>query len=317
MPKRFGETTALVTGGSGFIGSNLCRRLLNDGLNVICVDNNFSSSKSNIFDLMENKKFEFVRHDITFPLYCEVDQIYNLACPASPIHYQRDPVQTTKTCVHGAINILGLAKRVGAKVLQASTSEVYGDPTEHPQKETYLGNVNPLGVRACYDEAKRCAESLFFDYHRQYGVEIKIARIFNTYGPYMNQNDGRVISNLIVQSLSGEEVTIYGEGRQSRSFCFVDDLVEGLIRLMNSDESCIVVNLGNPEEITVLELARLIGQKIPTGGPLSHKKLPEDDPRRRCPDISLAIQHLDWRPQVALNDGLDKTIEYFKKCLTC
>lgn len=301
-----------VTGGAGFVGSNLCRRLLEEGNEVIAVDNLFTSNKSNIYDLLSNPRFEFIRHDITFPLYIEVDEIYNLACPASPIHYQHDPIQTTKTCVSGSINMLGLAKRLGIKILQASTSEVYGDPEVHPQVESYWGKVNPIGIRSCYDEGKRCAETLFLDYYRKHKLDIKIARIFNTYGPYMQENDGRVVSNFINQSLKGKSITVYGDGSQTRSFCYIDDLVEGLIRLMNSDYNY-PVNLGNPNEMTVKELAYNIGKLTGNNIDIVYKELPSDDPLQRKPDISLAREILYWNPRVNLEEGLSKTIEYFKK----
>lgn len=302
----------LVTGGAGFLGSHLCRALLESGNEVICVDNYYTGNKTNILDLLEHPYFEVLRHDITFPLYLEVEQIYNLACPASPVHYQYDPVQTTKTSVHGAINMLGLAKRVGARILQASTSEVYGDPSQHPQLENYWGNVNPIGIRACYDEGKRCAETLFYDYHRQHNLGIKVARIFNTYGPGMLADDGRVVSNFIVQALTGQELTIYGEGTQTRSFCFVDDLVRGLIALMNSDKTVTgPINLGNPIEFTIKELASTILEKIKSDSKLVFKPLPGDDPKQRCPDISKAKELLDWAPTINLSDGLNKTIPYF------
>ncbi len=306
----------LVTGGAGFIGSHLCERLLNEGNEVICVDNFFTGSKRNIVHLLSNPYFELVRHDITFPLYVEVDEIYNLACPASPIHYQFDPVQTTKTSVHGAINMLGLAKRLKVKILQASTSEVYGDPMVHPQPESYWGNVNPIGPRACYDEGKRCAETLFFDYHRQHKVKIKVARIFNTYGPRMHHNDGRVVSNFIVQSLLGEDITVYGDGNQSRSFCYVDDLVDGLIKLMNTDDSIIgPINLGNPEEVSILQLAEKVIELTGSRSKIVFKPLPEDDPKRRNPDITIARKILNWEPTVKLEEGLKKTIAYFEEVL--
>jgi UDP-glucuronate decarboxylase len=306
----------LVTGGAGFLGSHLCERLLNDGHEVICVDNCFTGDKSNIYHLISNPRFEFLRHDITFPLYLQVDEIYNFACPASPVHYQFDPVQTTKTSVHGAINMLGLAKRLKIKILQASTSEIYGDPEVHPQKENYWGYVNSIGVRSCYDEGKRCAETLFFDYHRQHKVKIKIARIFNTYGPRMLPNDGRVISNFIVQALNNETITIYGNGTQSRSFCYVDDLIEGLVRLMNSPDTFTgPVNLGNPEEYTILELAQKIIDLTGSSSILEQRPLPSDDPRRRCPDITLADTELGWKPKVHLEQGLIKTISYFENLL--
>lgn len=306
----------LVSGGAGFIGSHLCARLLDAGKTVICADNYFTGTKSNIASLMGHRNFEAIRHDVTFPLYIEVDQIYNLACPASPIHYQYDPVQTTKTSVHGAINMLGLAKRTGARIFQASTSEVYGDPEVHPQTEDYWGRVNPIGPRSCYDEGKRCAETLFFDYHRQHGLEVKVARIFNTYGPHMHPNDGRVVSNFIVQALTGKDITIYGSGEQTRSFCYVDDLVEGFIRLMASDASVTgPINLGNPSEFTMLELAEKVITLTETTSKITFKPLPQDDPRQRQPDISLAKSALDWSPTVTLEDGLKETIAYFRKRL--
>ncbi|HAN28204.1 MAG TPA: NAD-dependent dehydratase [Halieaceae bacterium] len=304
----------LVTGGAGFLGSHLCERLLADGHDVLCVDNFFTGSRDNVLHLLGNPRFELLRHDVTFPLYVEVDQIYNLACPASPIHYQADPVQTTKTSVHGAINMLGLAKRVNARILQASTSEVYGDPEVHPQQEGYWGRVNPVGPRACYDEGKRCAETLFFDYYRQHGLRIKVARIFNTYGPRMHPNDGRVVSNFIVQALSGAPITLYGDGQQTRSFCYVDDLIEGLIRLMNTpDDVTGPVNLGNPVEFTIRELAQQVLAKTRSSSELLQEPLPEDDPRQRQPDIGLAKALLDWEPVVPLADGLDRTIDYFRR----
>ena len=306
----------LVTGGAGFIGSFLCERLLDQGAEVLCVDNFFTGTRSNVAHLMANPRFELMRHDVTFPLFVEVDQIYNMACPASPIHYQFDPVQTTKTSVHGAINMLGLAKRTKARILQASTSEVYGDPEIHPQEESYWGNVNPIGPRSCYDEGKRCAETLCFDYHRQHGVEIKVARIFNTYGPRMHPNDGRVVSNFIMQALRGEDITIYGDGSQTRSFCFVDDLVDGLIGLMNTDTGVTgPINLGNPGEFTIKELAELVIEMTGTSSKLVQKPLPQDDPRKRKPDITRARDTLGWEPQVKLRDGLEKTIAYFKEKL--
>lgn len=306
----------LVTGGAGFIGSNLCERLLGEGYDVLCVDNYYSSTKDNIAHLFGNPRFEVLRHDVTFPLYVEVDQIYHLACPASPIHYQRDPVQTTKTSVHGSINMLGLAKRTGARILLASTSEVYGDPTVHPQPETYWGNVNTIGPRSCYDEGKRCAETLFFDYYRQHGLEIKVMRIFNTYGPRMHPNDGRVVSNFIVSALRGEPLTIYGEGTQTRSFCYVDDLVEGMVRLMNSPVDVIgPINIGNPGEFTVKELADKVLQLIASPAGIEYLPLPQDDPVRRQPDITRARETLDWEPTVTLEDGLPRTIEYFRHAL--
>ena len=303
----------LVTGGAGFIGSFLCEALLSRGHDVLCVDNFFTRSRHNVERLLDHKRFELMRHDVTFPLYVEVDEIYNLACPASPIHYQRDPVQTTKTSVHGAINMLGLAKRVKAKILQASTSEVYGDPIEHPQTEAYWGNVNPIGPRACYDEGKRCAETLFFDYHRQHKLRIKVARIFNTYGPRMHPNDGRVVSNFIVQALKGNPITIYGEGKQTRSFCYVDDLVDGLMRLMGSaDDFTGPVNLGNPGEFTILELANKVVAMTGSTSKIEFKPLPSDDPTQRKPDIALAERVLGWRPKVALEQGLVHAIGYFQ-----
>ena len=306
----------LVTGGAGFLGSFLCERLLNDGHDVLCMDNFFTGRKANIAHLMDNKYFEIMRHDVTIPVYVEVDEIYNLACPASPVHYQFDPVQTTKTSVHGAINILGLAKRIKAKVFQASTSEVYGDPSVHPQPESYWGNVNPIGVRSCYDEGKRCAETLFFDYKRQHNLEIKVARIFNTYGPRMHPQDGRVVSNFIIQAIKNEPITIYGDGKQTRSFCYCDDLVEGFIRLMNSDESITgPINLGNPGEFTMLELAENILKLTNSSSELVYEPLPEDDPKQRRPDISLAKEQLNWSPKIDLNEGLKKTISYFENLL--
>ena len=303
----------LVTGGAGFIGSHLCTRLVADGADVLCVDNFFTGTKDNIVNLFDNPNFELMRHDVTFPLYVEVDEIYNLACPASPIHYQHDPVQTTKTSVHGAINMLGLAKRVRAKILQASTSEIYGDPEVHPQPETYKGNVSPIGPRSCYDESKRCAETLFFDYRRQHNLGIKVARIFNTYGPNMHPNDGRVVSNFIVQALRGDDITIYGDGGQTRSFCYVDDLVKGLIRLMASDDEVTgPVNLGNPGEFSIKELAEKVIAKTGAKSDIVYGDLPEDDPMQRCPDISAAKAQLGWQPTIALDQGLEKTIDYFK-----
>lgn len=306
----------LITGGAGFLGSHLCEKLLAQGHEVICVDNCFTGTKSNIYHLIDNPKFEFLRHDVTFPLYLEVDEIYNLACPASPIHYQFDPVQTTKTSVHGAINMLGLAKRTKAKILQASTSEVYGTPEIHPQPESYWGNVNPIGPRSCYDEGKRCAETLFFDYYRQHSLPIKVARIFNTYGPRMHPNDGRVVSNFIIQCLKGEDITVYGKGDQTRSFCYVDDLIDGFVRLMESPESFTgPVNLGNPTEFSILELTEKIVHL--TGSKSKHVflPLPQDDPTQRKPDISLAKAQLGWEPKVPLEEGLVKTIDYFKRLL--
>jgi len=306
----------LVTGGAGFVGSHLCDRLMADGFDVLCVDNFYTGNRDNIIDLIDNPHFEMMRHDVTFPLYVEVDEIFNLACPASPIHYQLDPVQTTKTSVHGAINMLGLAKRTGAKILQASTSEVYGDPEVHPQTEDYLGNVNPIGPRGCYDEGKRCAETLFFDYHRQYGTNIRVARIFNTYGPRMHPDDGRVVSNFIVQALRDKPITIYGDGSQTRSFCYVSDLIDGLMALMEtSDDVTGPVNLGNPREMTIRELAEQIITMTGSKSELVEKPLPGDDPKQRCPDISRAKSQLGWSPAVALEDGLEKTIGYFKDTL--
>ncbi len=303
----------LVTGGAGFLGSHFCDRLVADGCDVLCADNFFSGTKDNIAHLIGNPRFELLRHDVTFPLYVEVDEIYNLACPASPVHYQYDPVQTTKTSVHGAINMLGLAKRTRAKILHASTSEVYGDPTVHPQTEDYWGHVNPIGLRSCYDEGKRCAETLFFDYRRQYQLRIKVARIFNTYGPRMHPNDGRVVSNFIEQALKGAPITVYGDGKQTRSFCYVDDLIEALVRLMaTSDDFTGPVNLGNPEEFTILELARKVIANTGSGSEIVFKPLPSDDPMQRQPDISLARQMLQWEPVVALNEGLRRTISYFR-----
>lgn len=310
------EKRILVTGGSGFLGSHLCDRLLAEGANVICVDNFFSGARSNIEHLLGHKRFELIRHDVTFPLYIEVDQIYNLACPASPIHYQRDPVQTTKTSVHGAINMLGLAKRVRAKILQASTSEVYGDPSVHPQTEEYWGNVNPIGPRSCYDEGKRCAETLFFDYRRQHNLSIKVARIFNTYGPRMHPNDGRVVSNFIVQALLGHDITIYGDGSQTRSFCYVDDLIDGLTRLMESADGVIgPINIGNPTEFTILQLASQVIEFVGSGSRIVHRPLPMDDPRQRQPDISKARDVLMWSPGTPLAEGLSRTIAYFEELL--
>lgn len=304
----------LVTGGAGFLGSHLCDRLLEEGNEVICADNFYTGSRSNIVHLLSNPYFEILRHDVCFPLYVEVDEIYNLACPASPIHYQFDPVQTTKTSVHGAINMLGLAKRVKAKILQASTSEVYGDPIIHPQPEAYWGNVNPIGVRSCYDEGKRCAETLFFDYNRQHRLRIKVARIFNTYGPRMHPNDGRVVSNFIVQALKGEDITVYGDGNQTRSFCYVDDLVEGLVRLMDSRDAFTgPVNLGNTSEFTILELAERVVGMTGSKSRIVFAPLPSDDPRQRQPDLTLARKELGWQPVVRLEEGLKKTVSYFEK----
>jgi UDP-glucuronate decarboxylase len=314
--RKYGELRALVTGGAGFLGSHLCERLLKEGAQVICLDNLFTGSKRNIRHLLGDKRFDFIQHDITVPVYLQVDEIYNLACPASPVHYQHDPVHTTKTSVLGAINLLGLAKRLRAPILHASTSEVYGDPSVHPQIETYWGNVNPHGIRACYDEGKRCAETLFFDYHRQHGMPIKIARIFNTYGPRMHPDDGRVVSNFIVQALRGDPITIYGDGAQTRSFCYVDDLIEGFIRLMRTrDEFTGPVNLGNPVEFTIGELARLVLKMTGNHSKLVSRPLPADDPRQRRPDISLAKSALSWEPRVALQQGLRSTICYFREYL--
>ena len=306
----------LVTGGAGFLGSHLCERLLRDGHDVLCVDNFFTGNKNNILKLMDNPHFELMRHDVTFPLYVEVDEIYNLACPASPIHYQFDPVQTTKTSVHGAINMLGLAKRVRAKIFQASTSEVYGDPQIHPQTESYWGHVNPIGFRSCYDEGKRCAETLFFDYRRQHNLRIKVARIFNTYGPNMHPNDGRVVSNFIVQALQNKPITIYGDGSQTRSFCYVDDLIEAFVRLMDTDDDFTgPVNTGNPGEFTIKELAEMVIRLVGSSSPLEFKDLPSDDPLQRKPDISLAKEKMKWEPKVQLEEGLRLTIPYFADLL--
>ena len=308
---------ALVTGGAGFLGSHLCDRLLSDGYSVICVDNYYSSTKENIAHLLDNPRFEVIRHDVTFPLYIEVDEIYHLACPASPIHYQRDPVQTTKTAVHGSINMLGLAKRTGAKILLTSTSEIYGDPLVHPQTEDYWGNVNPIGPRACYDEGKRAAETLFFDYHRQHNLKIKVVRLFNTYGPRMHPHDGRVVSNFVVSALTGKPITIYGEGQQTRSFCYVDDLINGLIAMMNSaDEVTGPINLGNPGEFTIAELAAEVIKQTGVNPGIEYLPLPPDDPTRRQPDITRAKQTLGWEPTIELESGLAKTIEYFRATLT-
>lgn len=310
------ERRVLVTGGAGFLGSHLCERLIEAGCHVLCVDNYFTGTRSNIAHLLGHKNFELVRHDVTFPLYVEVDEIYNLACPASPIHYQRDPVQTTKTSVIGAINMLGLAKRLNAKIFQASTSEVYGDPTVHPQPEEYWGNVNPIGSRSCYDEGKRCAETLFFDYMRQHQLQIKVARIFNTYGPRMHPRDGRVVSSFIVQALTGQDITIFGEGQQTRSFCYVDDLVEGFLRLMATPRDVVgPINLGNPGEFTILELAQKVIEMTGTRSKIVHRPLPSDDPRQRRPNIELARKMLDWTPSVTLEAGLKRTIPYFDKLL--
>ncbi|RMD47541.1 MAG: NAD-dependent epimerase/dehydratase family protein [Alphaproteobacteria bacterium] len=311
-----GMATYLVTGGAGFLGSHLCDRLIERGHDVLCVDNFFTGTKDNIRHLLGHPRFELMRHDVTFPLYVEVDAIYNLACPASPVHYQHDPVQTTKTSVHGAINMLGLAKRLRCRILQASTSEVYGDPQVHPQREDYWGHVNPIGPRSCYDEGKRCAETLFFDYHRQHGLDIKVARIFNTYGPRMHPSDGRVVSNFIVQALRGEPITIYGDGSQTRSFCYVDDLIEGLIRLMESAEGFTgPVNLGNPVEFTIRELAETVIHLTGSSSPLVFRPLPTDDPMQRRPDIGLARRELGWEPSVPLEEGLKRTIAYFEELL--
>lgn len=310
-PKR-----VLVTGGAGFLGSHLCERLLREGNDVLSVDNLFTGDKSNLVHILDHPRFEFIRHDITFPLYVEVDEIYNLACPASPIHYQRDPVQTTKVSVSGSINMLGLAKRVGAKIFQASTSEVYGDPEIHPQPETYRGKVNPIGHRACYDEGKRCAETLFFDYKRQHRLSIKVARIFNTYGPRMHPNDGRVVSNFIMQALLGKPITIYGSGKQTRSFCYVDDLIDGIVQMMSTnDEVTGPINFGNPEEFTIKDLAELVIVKTNSSSTIEFHPLPTDDPIQRCPDITEATSKLGWTPSVSLNEGLDDTIKYFKELL--
>jgi UDP-glucuronate decarboxylase len=315
MPKASSllENRALVSGGSGFLGSHLCDRLIARGQDVLCVDNLFTGQKRNVAHLLQNPRFEFMRHDITFPLFVEVDQIWNLACPASPIHYQHDPVQTTKTSVHGAINMLGLAKRLGAKILQASTSEVYGDPSVHPQTEDYWGNVNPIGPRSCYDEGKRCAETLFFDYHRQHVLAIKVVRIFNTYGPRMHPNDGRVVSNFIMQALKGEAITIYGDGLQTRSFCYVDDLVDGMVRMMDTpDDITGPINVGNPDEFTMIELAEAVLKLTGSKSKLTRLPLPADDPKQRQPDITRARKTLDWAPKVKLEDGLKETIAYFR-----
>jgi len=315
--KNYSNKRILITGGAGFIGSHLCERHLNEGHEVFCVDNFYTGRRSNIAHLVSNPYFEILRHDICFPLYVEVDEIYNFACPASPIHYQFDPVQTIKTAVHGAINMLGLAKRLKIKILQASTSEVYGDPTVHPQPESYWGNVNSIGLRSCYDEGKRCAETLFFDYHRQHKLKTKVARIFNTYGPRMHPNDGRVVSNFIMQALQGEAITVFGDGRQTRSFCYVGDMIEGLIKLMENPENFTgPVNLGNPEEISILELAEKIIKLSGSSSNIVFRPLPQDDPKQRCPDISLAKEKLNWKPTVAFDEGLMRTIEYFEGLLT-
>jgi UDP-glucuronate decarboxylase len=303
----------LVTGGAGFLGSHLCEALLESGCDVLCVDNFYTGTKENVVHLLDNPYFELLRHDITFPLYVEVDEIYNLACPASPIYYQFDPVQTAKTCVHGAINMLGLAKRLKAKILQASTSEVYGDPTVHPQTEDYWGNVNPIGPRSCYDEGKRCAETLFFDYHRQHGLEIRVARIFNTYGPRMHPNDGRVVSNFVMQALKGEPITVFGDGQQTRSFCYVTDMIEGLIAFMDAPDGLTgPINLGNPMEMPILEIAQTVVTKTGSGSGIVHEPLPQDDPRQRQPDISAAKNKLGWQPTTSLDAGLEQTIGYFR-----
>jgi UDP-glucuronate decarboxylase len=311
------ERRVLITGGAGFIGSHLCERLVADGREVLCVDNFYTGTRRNMHSLMDHTRFELMRHDVCFPLYVEVDQIYNLACPASPIHYQHDPVQTTKTSVHGAINMLGLAKRVKATILQASTSEVYGDPTVHPQPEEYWGNVNPIGPRSCYDEGKRCAETLFFDYYRQHRLPIKVARIFNTYGPRMHPNDGRVVSNFIVQALKNKDITVYGDGSQTRSFCYIDDLVDGLVRLMDSKRDIVgPVNLGNPTEFTIRRLSEMVIDLTGSTSRIIHRPLPQDDPRQRQPDISKAQELLGWQPALPLAEGLTKTVAYFEDLLT-
>jgi UDP-glucuronate decarboxylase len=310
------QKRVLVTGGAGFLGSFLCEQLLKAGCDVVCVDNFYTGTKRNIAHLLNNPYFELIRHDITFPLYLEVDEIYNLACPASPIHYQNDPVQTTKVNVHGSINMLGLAKRLKAKILQASTSEVYGDPTVHPQTEAYWGNVNCIGIRSCYDEGKRCAETLFFDYYRQHHLKVKVVRIFNTYGPRMHPNDGRVVSNFILQALRNQDITVYGDGEQTRSFCYVDDMIQGIIRMMNtSDEFTGPVNLGNPEEYSIIELAQKIIELTDSKSKIVYRQLPEDDPLQRQPNIELAKQQLDWEPKTDLNQGLKNTIDYFRKLI--
>jgi len=314
--KNYNSKKILVTGGAGFIGSHLCEKLLSEGHEVICVDNYFTGTKSNVEHLLNNSRFEIIRHDITFPLFLEVDEIYNLACPASPVHYQHDPVQTVKTSVHGAINMLGLAKRIGAKIFQASTSEVYGDPEVHPQHELYWGKVNPIGPRSCYDEGKRCAETLFFDYHRQHNVNIKVARIFNTYGPKMHPDDGRVVSNFIVQALLGKDIAVFGEGTQTRSFCYVDDLVTGIQLFMDSENDFMgPINLGNPNEFSILELAKYVINLTNSKSKLIHKPLPQDDPKQRQPDIRLAKENLNWEPKIELSDGLKRTIEHFNRVL--
>jgi len=306
----------LITGGAGFIGSHLCQKLIDEGNDVLCVDNYFTGSRDNITHLLDNPRFEIMRHDVTFPLYVEADEIYNLACPASPVQYQKSPVQTIKTSVHGAINVLGLAKRLKAKILQASTSEVYGDPQVHPQPETYWGNTNPIGARACYDEGKRCAETLFFDYHREHGLCIKVARIFNTYGPRMHPNDGRVVSNFIVQALRGEDITIYGDGSQTRSFCYIQDLVEALCGVMNTEEGFTgPINIGNPQEITIRAVAEKVKAIVGGSSKIVYKALPQDDPSRRRPDISLAEKKLGWKPRIEIDEGLERTINYFEHLL--
>ncbi len=316
MKRNFNHSRVLITGGAGFLGSHLSERLVLEGSEVICVDNFFTGCKSNIAHLLKKPNFELLRHDVTFPLYVEVDQIYNLACPASPVHYQQDPVQTTKTSVHGAINMLGLAKRTKARIFQASTSEIYGDPELHPQPESYWGKVNPIGIRSCYDEGKRCAETLFFDYYRQHDLDIKVARIFNTYGPRMHPNDGRVVSNFIVQAIKGEDITIYGNGQQTRSFCYVDDLIEGFVRLMKTEHGFTgPINLGNPSEFTMLELAEHVLKIVGGKSKLTFMPLPADDPRQRQPNITLAKSELGWEPRVSLDEGLKKTVDYFVKLL--
>ena len=313
----YGQKSVLVTGGAGFLGSYLCEQLLEKGYNVLCVDNFFTGSRNNVEHLIKHERFELMRHDVCFPLYVEVDEIYNLACPASPVHYQHDPVQTTKTSVIGAINMLGLAKRLGAKILQASTSEVYGDPQIHPQPETYWGHVNPIGIRSCYDEGKRCAETLFFDYQRQNNLNIRVMRIFNTYGPGMHPEDGRVVSNFIMQALRGLDITIYGDGAQTRSFCYRDDLIDGMMRLMNADDSInMPINIGNPTEFTILQLAELVIELTGSKSKLIFQPLPQDDPMQRKPDASLAKKHLNWSPKVELREGLEKTIPYFETIVT-
>ena len=313
MKEKYSKMRIMVTGGSGFLGSHLCEKLLESGNEVICVDNLYTGQKRNIYHLLNNPSFEFIRHDVCFPLYIEVDQIYNLACPASPIHYQSDPVQTTKTSVHGAINMLGLAKRLKIPIFQASTSEVYGSPNIHPQTEDYWGNVNPIGIRACYDEGKRCAETLFFDYHRQHNLKIKVARIFNTYGPRMHPHDGRVVSNFIVQALRNDDITIYGDGSQTRSFCYVDDLIDAIIKIMNSSDSITgPINIGNPSEITMLELAKIVIRSTNSKSKLVYRELPSDDPLQRRPDISKAQHLLGWEPKIAIEQGIGEAINYFQ-----